>query len=863
MSFSLNSNTLNTITLDGGTEGGGLVISFSQQVRAASTSTSTIISFAQNVKLLITYTSLTAINFEQSVQSEASGTVISFSQNVQLQNTFFSRNHYDCDIYIDNALVPKNQICSAVTIRKEEGVASQCRFSIIPPLGVQNAENYQGKSVFVNLTNSSGQVFRDFTGFVDTPSLDLIEKKISFDCTDRREAQILALPYTTVGKIGKYSNDVFGAPKDQADELSKRMSTIASSFDFDNYGTARVTPWEPKATADFTLADSSIYYDKPVVTYTNRTKTLNTINITVNYKHQRLHQQIANVTWSGYNDFLRDWFNVGSPSFPQRTTVQSAASATGWVPLSPIQFISLWAAGGYGSVQWQPNTVTNTYIARTQDIPVYYSNPVTHLPSLVWPDGFEHSYKSDVLDSRGQQIYDIASTTITDTSSGLCRGAQWIAGKKFAQTITELYTIKLTSPQGVSRFGAIESSEVININDPYNTSGWINNKAAYNAAVTSGTAANCTTNTASYVKGATSIHLAATGTGSFFIGDQITIDGDTSGFYYTVAQTLTSVSGGTLKIMQPGLGAALNAVNNTINLVPNSPTDSANFFIDEKPLYANLLLAIDVILQKSQTSLLRAHRDVSVNFKRSLWPEIDIVHTVATTATQVAAKGKVQTIEHMINVGSGEAYTTVSLQLSRSFGGDSQSVYKVQTPPYEDVSYIGLPTPVSLQTHFGINPSPSVTPVSLTWNGYIGNANVGSTQTGQTRTQYPESFIVDYPAISAMVTQDRVITQNPPGTNNGVTTDSAGYLAGVTSIVLHSGGTGQILQGDTVTIAGDSSNLTYVVQSDILDVSGGGVLLISPGLGANLNATQHAITSAGPSNQFIVAIPNDSLTVTF
>ena len=853
---------LNSVAVDGAAinnfsaNGGGTIVREEQNVQKSGSGT--IVSVAQSVILLKTGSG-TIVTVEQRLKTIGSGTIITVAQNVGAANTFFNRNHYDCDIYINGLLIAKNTICKEVKIKKTEGKASECTFSIIPPLGVQTPEVYQGKSVFVNLTNSAGVVYRNFTGFIDTPIMDVIQKKIDFVCTDRRETQIFALPAASISAIGSYSNDVFGAPKDQGDELAKRLSTVPQSFDFDNYGNPTITPWLPKATADYVLDDVDIYYDKPEVTYTNRTKTLNTVHITVNYKHQRLHQQVCNVVWAGYGSFLSEWFNVGTPSFPKRTSITSAASATSWVPISAITFVPLWPAGGFGNVQWQPNNVVNTYVARTA---ITYLTPPVYNPAapMVWPDGTKHAIETFILDANGKKIYDIGSTTITDTSSPLCRGAQWVAGKKFAQNVTELYTIRISSPQAIARFGTIDSKETININDPYNSAGWIKDRSVYNSNATAGTAVNATTDAAGYAKGASQVTLSG-GTGTFNPGNQFTITGDPSGMYYTVTQALT-LPGGTLKF-SPGLQGVLSAATNPIVLLPAQPTNNANFYIDVKPLYGNLITALNVACQKGQTALLASHRDVSVNFKRTIWPEIDVVHTVQTTASLIAAKGKVHTITHTINCSTGEAYSNVMLQLSRSYGGDSQSAFNITVPPYENSGYIGSPSNVSLGTHYGQNPNTLVNPAAITWNGYIGNSTLNTVNLGNVRTTYPETFVVDYPSIGLPLTVDRVITQNPPGTNAGVHTDAAGYLAGVTSINFAAGGTGQLLEGDTITIAGDSSAQVYVVQSDLLDVSGGGILSISPGLGAAINATTHNITSSPAGNIFTIAIPNDDLTVSY
>lgn len=870
----LNSKPLNTEPLNSSISvlatGVGTIISITQQV--ANIGSGTIISIEQSVSLYH-IGSGTLVSFEQIVKSLFSGTVISISQNVQNPNanTYFNRNHYDVDIYIGGYQIPKSQICSMVTIRKKENTSVECKFSIYPGPGVQSPETYQGQAVIVNLTNSSGVVYRNFTGYIDTPSMDIIEKKIEFTCTDRRDSRILSLPYSYIQSIGLFSTDVFGDPKDQADELSKRLMTTPVAFDFDNYGNPQITPWLPKGTADIVLSGSSMYYDKPEVIYSNRTKTINTVNIEINYKHQRLHEQLAFVSWAGYGDFMTDWFNVGKPTFPKRTTITSAAQSQSWSPVSKITFTDLWPKGGYGSgintVAWNPDTTTNTYapVQVTTDLP--YEDPTTHVISTIWPDGKKHQTTSNVLDAAGNIQYYLQLITTTYTSLPLCRGAYWTAGKKFAQNVTELYTLKFTSPQAVSRFGTIESHETININDPYDTSIWTNDKQLYAASTQPSTAVGAQTTSAAYSKGDTVLALAGVGSGSITVNSVITLTGDPSGSYYTVQAGVSNVgSGGFITLKAPGLMADLFAQEYPIVPAPQSLSATSNFFIDQKPLYSHLALALQVACAKAETSIKGAHRDVYVKFRRRIWPEADLTHTIQTTATQVASKGKISSLSHTIDVSTGEAYTDVELQLSRSFGGDSQSSYNITVPPYEDNSYIGEPAVVTLGTHYGVDPDLAVTPTAISWNGYIGNSTNVVTQ-GQNyfsqRTVFPESFTVDYPPIVPIKTQNRTITASLPGHSSGMTTNSAGYLAGVTSITLAAAGTGSLLQGDTVQFTGDSSGGVYTVQSDILNVSVGGVLTISPGLGAALSATAHAITYASPANNFVVAIPNDSLTVTF
>jgi hypothetical protein len=80
-----------------------------------------------------------------------------------------------------------------------------------------------------------------------------------------------------------------------------------------------------------------------------------------------------------------------------------------------------------------------------------------------------------------------------------------------------------------------------------------------------GTAASATTNTAGYAKGATSITLAAAGTGTLVAGDLITFAGDTN--IYEVATGTGAVSGATITLALPGLRQALPASAQAITVV--------------------------------------------------------------------------------------------------------------------------------------------------------------------------------------------------------------------------------------------------------------------------------------------------------
>lgn len=81
----------------------------------------------------------------------------------------------------------------------------------------------------------------------------------------------------------------------------------------------------------------------------------------------------------------------------------------------------------------------------------------------------------------------------------------------------------------------------------------------------------------------------------------------------------------------------------------------------------------------------------------------------------------------------------------------------------------------------------------------------------------------------------------PVGTATGATTNATGYAVGATVITIASAGTGNVIAGDILTVAGDTEK--YVIVSGDTDVSNGGTLTIAePGLQKAIPAAATALT---------------------
>lgn len=443
--------------------GGGNICNITQSVSLRITGVGQLATITQRVSQV---GSGPLMRFEQKTINSAASQSSLQSQGI----SFYQRNGWTVDIVVGGTSIPVSQIQS-VTITRTAGTAAEASFVLVKSTGVQNPEAFQGKPVKIFCkTPSTGRV-RIFTGWVDTPSLDIIEKKITYKCTDRRKNQILKLSQAYVKGIGTFSEDVFGTPTDRSVELDFRMQTVAADFDFDASGNPTYTTWNPKTTPDFTFTDSDVYYSKPQINYTNKSHTVNTIDISLVYEYERLHNQVCTMIWFGYVDFCRDWANNGYPSFPSKQMILQAAEGGGWKVVDGIHFTELWPEGWYtcstaGYILWHPDQEEFQYTPETK------SAKLKNGGSTTFSDGNQYSINTQVYDPDGFAKYAPRGGNVSYSGGALCRSATWTAALKFSQTVSETYNITLKSPQAITRYGVITETDSANITDDYNESSW-------------------------------------------------------------------------------------------------------------------------------------------------------------------------------------------------------------------------------------------------------------------------------------------------------------------------------------------------------------------------------------------------------
>lgn len=597
----------------------------------------------------------------------------------------FNRMGYDVELYIGNQLIPASQLTGTLSYNKTSGQATTLEFTILNIHGLQDPEGYIGKRINGYIHTIQGR-FKFFHGWVNNPSLDLIEERTTLSCSDRRSFRIKNLSQTSVtfpgiSNVGQYSVAIFGEPRDQADELDRRLQTIPYDFDFDNNGVPQLTAWIPKASADFTLTDSpgpyydsKIYYDKPEVTFSDPSSRINTFKVTFGHSYTRLVQVSCAVTWPGYSNLSRWYFgssgnsypHQGRGSFPAKTTVESAAGGGNWIVNGGISYVELWPAQGIansagGVIIWQPNRITQQSAPVTRD-----NGYATNSDGTFKLDGNGQPYRtsSPVLDAHGNPTTEIISSTVTDTSTYLCRGASWNSIRKYTQPISENFNLTISSPTSIDQFQDLNiTEETYNVVSEYDTNSWTS--------------------------------------------------------------------------------------DNTVRITGTGPK-----YVDKKTAIANVQTGLLIAIDKGKVAIMKSHRDCEVSFNRSIFPQIDITHTVSLNAGMIKCRGRVSNIVHSINFLTGEAVTSVKLTLSRCKAQDSMSPTVINPNIADNYSYLNTSYSVRLGTHLGLAENLR----QQTMNGFFGNCTNTERRGNDTsivRTVYSEAFVVDYPEISESMTTQR------------------------------------------------------------------------------------------------------------
>ncbi|EGW55161.1 hypothetical protein [Candidatus Endoriftia persephonae] len=309
------------------------------------------------------------------------------------------------------------------SVDAEEGAARVAQITVVPPAGPIDPLDWVRRNITLHYASvDAAGVPRWsallFAGIVDVPEYDPNTRLLTLSCTDqlqeRFERMDAAGVEATVG--GYYSPVIFDETADGWQQAQDRLSTQQAAYDLDVSGTGRLTDWVPKATADFSHASADHIDGTRQLELADGRALVNQVTINFDFRFQRLRQRDYQYNWQMnppigceylYNPFV----------LPTRAMIKSAAEATGWavqsvgyVDLPPPQFFTCYKGGAASQIGWGIS-LQNTF----------YGTVAVADPDLAL----------------------------------LCQGAYIKLSKRWAQTITETYSITVRSDRSVSQNGTI------------------------------------------------------------------------------------------------------------------------------------------------------------------------------------------------------------------------------------------------------------------------------------------------------------------------------------------------------------------------------------------------------------------------
>jgi hypothetical protein len=433
----------------------------------------TVITFVQDVRLQVAISG-TVIEYAQEVQSSvASYDAIKFTQLVTNAASFLSVYGWDAAISINNVEIPKDRLSGVVIINKESNQNTLCEFKVRVAEPLDFIEFIDGGAVVVNYFDNTGG-HRLFTGTVDLPQVDLINKWITVKCSDRREELIKAKLSPLLPTIGRYSKAVQGEITSVGQEMEYRLQTVPSDVDFDSYNTPNINSWYAKPTADYVFSNSDVYYRDPSITWQSRGSIVNDITVTVKYQYQRLYHYQRNFSWTTPDDVLQYGFDgsytdingdsVGSTAFYRFDGGPVSHATVGMVQAAIDQ--AGWKDGG-------SLTYTDDYLDFGYEGPTVISFGGTSFNLL------NDDIGSIVAPSTTPGITQTLLYAIPPSTKEATRilSASWSASTRFAQTIEEQYTLTVKSTQSMNQYGDLTAFANYEVQEDYDVGEWENYKA--------------------------------------------------------------------------------------------------------------------------------------------------------------------------------------------------------------------------------------------------------------------------------------------------------------------------------------------------------------------------------------------------
>ncbi len=427
-----------------------------------------VVRFSQDVGLHIAISGSVVLYTQEVQTSIAAYNAIKFAQVVDGPGSFLRTYGWDADIVINNTVIPHNRIVDKVIITKESNQNTLCKFKVKVVQPQAFLDYIDGGTVTINYLTPTGSN-RIFTGIVDLPEIDLINKTIAVNCSDRREELIKNKILPLLPTIGRYSLEVQGLITSVGQEMEYRLQTVPMDVDFDSHNIPNLNSWYVKTIPDFTFGDGDVYYREPKITWQSRGGVVNNISVEVKYSYTRLYHYQRNFSWETPLDVLHLGFNSGVLQ-----SDDTYSSGPYWrYDNGPVSHATVnMVQSAIDRAGWKQND-TLTYTDDYADFGLFG-------PSVVSIGGSSFNLLNDsignssTLDTNGNEVTITYAIPPVGTDQIRILSADWSGSTRFAQTIEEVYTLNIKSTQSINQFGSLTAFNNYTTQNEFDSGTWEN-----------------------------------------------------------------------------------------------------------------------------------------------------------------------------------------------------------------------------------------------------------------------------------------------------------------------------------------------------------------------------------------------------
>lgn len=596
------------------------------------------------------------VNFDLELQMLEYGMATMQLELLMYDPSFVNSNPlcWSVKVTLDGADI-SNTLIGTVQVDAEESLARTAVFTI-KHTGTVLVSTWVGKPVTVDFqqidpNNIPLVTVRVFTGIVDIPIFDPNRVLVVFHCIDNLNGVIGQQPRVALDQLiqGFWSPFVFEADANSLDYASAQLSTVPKALDMNPFQQLRVTAWAAKVIPDFVLSaasqviDDSVSFEMP-----NRSELKNCINLEFQYRFPRLRARRTGVSWG--------MPALSSLVFLLDFTIPTKAMVEG-------------CANGLGSGGWHLLSIS------------YVEPPVTQ----VFGPGFW-----------------ICSPAV---AAALAWGVSIALARRWVQTVTEVYTMKVIAASSVAGVGEICEDQTVGMHvdeSVFDFAGWE--------------------------------------------ADLTRLPGPTYGGF---------VNGGSPPWPRAGIADSYSSDMTSYG------QDFAYDMVDVPGVNrAAMDNAVQTVLNSAKVRILGSHRFGRLNCTAPLNPFLDLIHTVEVDTPKLSGKGKVASITYQMDIAAGQATMAVSIAISGTGFVGFQPQDPLVAPPLPPPPVYTPPISQSETTHFGSDvtsvfpqPEPNIAPI-----GYLGNRTHPGLGFDSSKRYVPE-FRLQAPSIPDELTQPLELPQ--------------------------------------------------------------------------------------------------------